>query len=258
MTERIQAALRSEEPSIVYQPVFRLSDMTMVAAEALARFGGEPARSPDKWFAEAGEVGLKTQLELKAIRGALANYRSLWRRGPIYLGINTSAQTMTKGITEVLDGFPAERIVIEITEHDRVENYDELLRALAPLRARGVKIAIDDAGSGYASIRHILNLRPDFIKLDTSLTQGIDADGMRRALAKALIQYGREADCKIVAEGLETEAELNTLRDLGVHAAQGWLLGRPRSIEDLWRVVIPNGVKRPADWHPKKLAGSGH
>jgi len=261
MTERIQAALRSEEPSIVYQPVFRLSDMTLVAAEALARLGGEPARSPDKWFAEAGEVGLKTQLELKAIRGALANYRSLWRRGPIYLGINTSAQTMTKGITEVLDGFPAERIVIEITEHDRVENYDELLRALGPMRARGVKIAIDDAGSGYASIRHMLNLRPDFIKLDTGLTQGIDADGMRRALARALIEFGRETDCKIVAEGLETEAELKTLRDLGVHAAQGWLLGRPLPIEELWRAVIPNGVKqtyspRPGNWRPKKLAGS--
>jgi EAL domain-containing protein (putative c-di-GMP-specific phosphodiesterase class I) len=85
---------------------------------------------------------------------------------------------------------------------------------------------------------HILNVRPDFIKLDISLTRSINTDRWRRALARALIEFGRDTDCKIIAEGVETEGEMSILRELGVHAAQGWLLGRPVPIEELWRVVI--------------------
>jgi len=238
---RIQALLQSsEELSIVYQPMFQLSDMTLVGAEALARFQDEPQRSPDKWFMEAGEVGMKTQLEIKAARSALARYRSLWKRGPLhYLGINSSPQMITEGrMLEIIEGFPAEKIILEITEHDYVENYDDFSYALAPLRRRGVKIAIDDAGAGYSSMCHILNIRPDFIKLDISLTRSINTDRWRRALARALIEFGQDTDCKIIAEGVETEGEMSTLRELGVHAAQGWLLGRPVPIEELWRVVI--------------------
>ena len=240
-SRRIQTVIQSsDEPSIVYQPMFQLSDMTLVGAEALARFQHEPQRSPDKWFIEASEVGLKTQLEIKAARSALARYRSLWKRGPLhYLGINSSPQMITEGrMLEIIEGFPAEKIILEITEHDYVENYDDFSYALAPLRQRGVKIAIDDAGAGYSSMCHILNVRPDFIKLDISLTRSINTDRWRRALARALIEFGRDTDCKIIAEGVETEGEMSILRELGVHAAQGWLLGRPVPIEELWRVVI--------------------
>jgi EAL domain-containing protein (putative c-di-GMP-specific phosphodiesterase class I) len=238
---RIQALIQSaEEPSIVYQPMFQLSDMTLVGAEALARFKEEPQRSPDKWFMEADEVGLKTQLEIKAARTALARYRSLWKRGPLhYLGINSSPQMITEGrMLEIIEGFPAEKIILEITEHDFVENYDDFSHGLAPLRRRGVKIAIDDAGAGYSSMSHIVNIHPDFIKLDVSLTRNINTDRWRRALARALIEFGRDADCKIIAEGVETEGEMSVLRELGAHAAQGWLLGRPVPIEELWREVI--------------------
>lgn len=119
-----------------------------------------------------------------------------------------------------------------------MENYDDLLRALVPLRMRGVKIAVDDAAPGYASMRHILNVHPDYIKLDISLTHDIDRNGTRRALARSLIEFGRETQCKIVAEGVETEAEMAVLRELGVYAAQGYLLARPISIEELWRLVL--------------------
>jgi EAL domain-containing protein (putative c-di-GMP-specific phosphodiesterase class I) len=139
---------------------------------------------------------------------------------------------------DIIDGFPAEKIILEITEQDHVENYDDFSHALVPLRLRGVKIAIDDAGSGYSSMRHILNIRPDFIKLDISLTRSIHTDRSRRALARALVEFGRETDCQIIAEGVETEDEMKILRDLGVHAAQGWLLSRPVTIEELWRVVF--------------------
>jgi EAL domain-containing protein (putative c-di-GMP-specific phosphodiesterase class I) len=236
--ERIEAILRSNEPSLVYQPVIRLADMSIGGAEALSRFRSEPVRSPDKWFAEAGEVGLKTELELKTMRKALSEYRPVWKRAPHYLGLNSSPQTIVDGsLTRLLPGLPAGSIILEITEHDYVEDYDELRRALQPLRAAGVKIAIDDAGSGYASMRHILNVAPDFIKLDTSLTRDIDKDSMRRALAGALIAFGSQTNCHIVAEGVETTAELATLRELGVHAAQGYHLARPSPIDGYRRLL---------------------
>lgn len=236
--ERIRTTLRSREPSLVYQPVFKLDDMTVTGAESLSRFRSEPVRSPDVWFAEAAEVGLRTDLELKTMRKALAEFQPVWKRAELYLGLNSSPQTIIEGdLARVFYGLPADRIILEITEHDHVEDYDALRRALKPLRAQGVMIAIDDAGSGYASMRHILNIEPDVIKLDNSLTRRIDADGMRRALASALIAFGRQTNCRIVAEGVETSAELRTLRDLGVHAAQGFHLGRPMPLESYRRLV---------------------
>jgi EAL domain-containing protein (putative c-di-GMP-specific phosphodiesterase class I) len=95
-----------------------------------------------------------------------------------------------------------------------------------------VKIAVDDAGSGYASMRHVLNIIPNFIKLDVSLTRNIDSDRMRRALASALIEFGQQADCRIVAEGVETTGEMETLRHLGVHKAQGYFLSHPLPLQE--------------------------
>jgi EAL domain-containing protein (putative c-di-GMP-specific phosphodiesterase class I) len=235
---RIQSMLQTEAPAFVYQPVFRLSDMSVLGAEALARFEVEPYRTPDKWFAEACEVGLKTELELKAIRSALSRTTSAANSASFYLAINSSPQTiMGDGFCQTIADFPSDRLILEITEHDYVENYDNLVRSLSALRRRGVKIAIDDAGSGYASMRHILNVHPDFIKLDVSLTRGIDADKMKRALARALIGFGLETECKIVAEGVETEDEMRTLKDLGVHAVQGYLLSRPIPFDDFRRLL---------------------
>jgi EAL domain-containing protein (putative c-di-GMP-specific phosphodiesterase class I) len=237
-TERIQSILRSDGPSIVYQPIFLLQDNALVGAESLSRFPSEPKRGPDQWFAEAGEVGLEIELELKAIGNALLGYRPIFLQDALYLGLNSSPHTIISGrFFDLLEGLAPERVVLEITEHDHVDDYAELRRALAPLRARGVKLAVDDAGSGYASMRHILNLQPDVIKLDVSLTRGIDADKMRRALASALIEFAQQTSCQIVAEGIETKPELETLRNLGVHAAQGYYLSKPLPIEEFRRIA---------------------
>lgn len=226
--ERIATVLAAQGPSIVYQPTFLIDGLTMAGSEALSRFHSEPMRSPDKWFAESGDVGLKTELERMAMRNALAGYRSVWERGGWYLGLNSSPQTIIEGrLSEVWDGYPADRIMLEITEHDHVENYHDLMKPLTELRAQGVRVAIDDAGSGYASMRHILSIQPDMIKLDISLTSAIDHDPMKRALAYALIEFGRQTNCKIIAEGVETESEMATLRELGVYAVQGYHLSHP-------------------------------
>lgn len=231
-TRRIKAVLASPEPAMVFQPVFRLSDMRLNGAEALARFGAEPLRSPDKWFAEAAEIGALAELEQKAIRNALADFGRAWSLRPLHLGLNSSPMTITDGgLAKVLADAPLRLIVVEITEHDRIDDYEALNAALKPLRDGGLRIAIDDAGSGYSSMRHILNIEPDIIKLDISLTRGIDREGKRRAMAAALIAFARQTGSRIVAEGVETADELTTLRELGVDAAQGFHLGKPMPLE---------------------------
>lgn len=127
---------------------------------------------------------------------------------------------------------PPERIVLEITEHAHIEDYDQLLRALEPLRARGVRLAVHDAGAGYAGLQHILQIHPDLIKLDIGLTRSIDLDPARRALASALTVFAREVGCRIIAEGVETASELAALRAIGIEKAQGYFLGRSTPLAD--------------------------
>jgi EAL domain-containing protein (putative c-di-GMP-specific phosphodiesterase class I) len=149
-----------------------------------------------------------------------------------YLAVNASPDTIFGDEAfNLLNGMPAERIVLEVTEHAHVEDYDRLRQGLAPLRQRGVRLAVDDAGAGYSSLQHILHLQPDLIKLDMSLTRHIDLDPARRALASALIGFARDTGSRIIAEGVETASELATLRALGVEHAQGYFLGRPMALD---------------------------
>jgi len=124
-----------------------------------------------------------------------------------------------------------------VTEHARVADYDLLSRELKNLRNLGAGIAIDDAGAGYSGLQHIIQLKPDIIKLDIGLTRAIDADPARRALATALIFFARETGCVIVAEGVETNSELETLRLLGIPKVQGYFLGRPIDLQSAIALV---------------------
>jgi EAL domain-containing protein (putative c-di-GMP-specific phosphodiesterase class I) len=133
---------------------------------------------------------------------------------------------------EVFREAPLERLIVEVTEHSTVDNYDELLAVLRPLRERGLRLAVDDAGAGYSSLRHILNMQPDFIKLDITLTRNIDLDPARKALAQALVGFAKDTGSRIIAEGVERRSELEALRSIGVRTVQGYLLGRPVNLED--------------------------
>lgn len=230
--KRITDVIAGDQPSIVYQPIYDLQTNRLVGAESLSRFTSDPPRSPDKWFADAGQVALRTELELRAIEKALANLHALPET--LYVAVNASPETASHpAFATLLTHFDPRRVVIEITEHHHIADYTQLLESLAPLRALGLRVAIDDAGAGYASMRHVLNVQPDLIKLDMSLTQNIDRDSKRRALASALIAFARETDATIVAEGVETVAELETLKALGATRAQGYLLGRPMPLNSL-------------------------
>ena len=124
-------------------------------------------------------------------------------------------------------GLAADRVVLELTERAPVDQYEPLLSALHPLRQCGVRIAVDDAGSGFSSMRHILRLRPDIIKLDRSLVAGLDNNRAQRALGAAMVGFAREIGAQIVAEGIETHAELSAVTQLGMTSGQGYFLGGP-------------------------------
>lgn len=209
-----------------YQPIHTLSPFALVGFEALCRFTPEPYRSPDKWFDAAHAAGVGVELEIAVMREALAALPQLPPH--CFISVNASPPSILSGaLPREFDGLPQDRLILEVTEHAPVADYAALRDALAPIRAAGVRLAIDDAGAGYSSLQHILELRPDIIKLDMGLVRGVDTDMAKRALASALCLFAKETGAQIVAEGIETASELAALENLGVCKGQGYLLGKP-------------------------------
>ena len=234
-SKRIQSVLNTEKHVIYYQPVFNLQTQGVVGYESLSRFFTDPYRTPDVWFDEASKLRLGVELEVSAIEKALKGLEYL--NSSHYITVNTSPETILSGHLEtVLANLDAKRVVLEITEHSPVQDYEALREALAPLRKKGALLAIDDAGAGYASFQHVLELQADIIKLDLSLTQNIHSQPRKFLLAKALCAFAKSINCRVIAEGVETKAELNSLKELAVDSVQGFLLGRPSPIEDVLNI----------------------
>lgn len=243
--KRITHVLKLDKVYALFQPVYALADRRVAGFECLSRFDAEPQQGPDFWFAEAASVGLGAELELGVLRRALPALERLPRHLPV--SFNVSPQLLLDGRLErELAPALAARLVLEITEHETVKEYERLVTALEPLRRMGVRVAIDDAGAGYSSFRHIVRLVPDVIKLDLRLTRDIDHDPARRALAAALIGYAREARAEIVAEGVETQAEVDTLRELGIAKAQGYFFGRPMPLAAALELATGRGASMAA------------
>jgi EAL domain-containing protein (putative c-di-GMP-specific phosphodiesterase class I) len=240
--ELIRNAVAEGDPHILFQPIYRLSDLKIASVEALSRFTSEPKRSPDLWFAEAETAGMGPTLELLAVRKAIAAGALLPQA--LSINLNISPKTLILGAADALSGIDPKRVVIEITEHTPIPDYEPLLAALKPLREAGMRVAIDDAGAGYSSLRHVLKLSPDIIKLDVSLTRDLDRDANRRAMAAALAEYGSRTGTKIVAEGIETIEELEVLRTLRIEKGQGYHLGHPQPaaaiIAEYERGLVPD------------------
>lgn len=221
----IDRFLSGDGVTMVYQPIVDLRSREVVGLEALARFHALPLRPPNEWFAEAVQLELGVQLELMAIRSAMAGFARI--PPDAYLSVNCSPRAaMSPDLVAIL-GDHAPRMVVEITEHEVIEDYEVLATTLEGLRDRGLRVAIDDAGAGFASLRHTLWLCPDIVKVDTSLTRAIDGDRAKRALTSALVSFSNEMGISIIAEGIETAEELETLVSLGVPFGQGFYLGVP-------------------------------
>ena len=229
--QRIQAVLEEERINPVYQPIYDLATGRVIACEALSRFPGEPERGPDRWFAEAWDVGLGVPLELLAVRLAAEALREL--PDEVNLCINASPPTIFSGRFLACVGPAADRVTVELTEHLHVDDYEGFTAKLGPLREAGGKVAIDDFGAGYASLRHILKVLPEWIKLDISLTERLDDNQIAHALATSLVSFAAKVGVNVVAEGIETEEELEALLDIGFRYGQGFYFGVPAPLNQV-------------------------
>ena len=208
----------------VFQPIVDLASGRVAGYEGLSRFPSDGGRRPDEWFDLARRCGLGPMLQALALRRLL---EVPGRPNRTWLSLNLDAGSLaTDAIQEAL---PADLtgIVIEVTEQELPPDDDVLQRTLAKLRERGAKIALDDAGAGYAGLQHVVRIHPDIIKLDRSLVRGVDADGERLALIESFAAFSARTGALLCAEGIETESELQVLVEARVALGQGYHLGRP-------------------------------
>jgi len=227
---QIRDLLDQGGPRMFFQPVVELATGRTVAVEGLARFPGV-SQGPQDLFAAATTVGLGPELEIAAIHNALQTLPDL--PDPVLLAVNASPATVLTGLAELLvgTGMP-QRVAVEITEHDYIGDDHDLLLATEVLRGHGTHIAVDDVGSCYSGLEQLLHLRPEVIKMDYFITRGIDLDPARRAVAAGLIKVAAEIGGRVVAEGIETTAELDAVIEAGIAYGQGNLLGAPTADPD--------------------------
>jgi EAL domain-containing protein (putative c-di-GMP-specific phosphodiesterase class I) len=237
--ERIDRVISGPALEMVYQPIVRLSDGRVEGLEALARFRTAPRhRPPEAWFAEAASVGLLVELELAAVERALTELDRI--PGGTYLSVNLSPEAMhSDDLGPLLEG-RSDRLVLEMTEGSRLEDPELVTERLRPFRDEGARLAIDDVGAGYAGLARLVLLDPDLIKLDRNVVTGVAEDPRRRALVAQLQAFSDDVGIGVIAEGIETPADLDVLRSLSVPFGQGFHLGRPGP--------LPAVVGDPIDW----------
>ncbi len=227
----ISAIIANRAFAPVFQPIVDLGRNVIVGYEALTRF--TDGADPEFVFGEAVGVGLSVELETATLEVALAASEALPKGA--WLNVNASPQLVTGGapLRAVLDGF-RRRLVLEVTEHAAVADYGAFRSAMAALGPMA-ELAVDDAGAGFASLRHILELHPTFVKLDRSLVAGLVSDEVRQAMIVGLAHFARATGCRLIAEGIETYRDLTVLRSLDVQLGQGYLLGKPLPVDEVSR-----------------------
>jgi len=227
--EGIQRIIGDRAFESVFQPIVDVASGLHVGYEALTRFAD--GTRPDAVFFNARASGLEAELEEATLASALSASVALPRGS--WLSLNVSPDLVAAGRLRGLLSNGTRQVVLEVTEHAPVNDYAGLRAAIDSIEP-AVRVAVDDTGSGIANFGHLVELRPAFVKLDVSLVRGVDADRARQALMMGLLHFARESASQTIAEGVETPAELETLRRLGVPLAQGYLLGRPEPV-DHWR-----------------------
>jgi diguanylate cyclase (GGDEF)-like protein len=240
---------RDDGLTVVFQPIVNLSTGKIIGFEALARFPNGPQRGPDVRFAQAHRCGLGPQLEAQAVRQALlfpGRPKGTW------LSVNLSPNALQSDELKAVLPQDLDGIVIELTEHEQIWDDEEVGRRLDDLRSRGAKIAVDDAGAGYAGLQQVMRIQPDVIKLDRSLIRGVDDDIAKAALIDSIVRFARRAGATVCGEGIETEEELRALADLDVSCGQGYLLARPGApwptvLAWVSETLLPRTLRRRGD-----------
>ena len=222
--DRLRPVVGAGGPTVLLQPIVELRTGRRVGAEALSRFPATWGKAPDVVFTEAHSVGWGDELELLALERAADHLEAVSG----YIAMNVSPQTLlTPECGRFLARLPASRVRLELSEHDPVTDYEALRQALAAPRAAGMRLAIDDVGAGFSSLRHIVLCSPDVIKLDRSIVDGLSVDPVLSTLVGALVEFAHGSGTLVVAEGVETAPDVEALRALGVDLGQGWFFGRP-------------------------------
>ena len=224
---------RPDSVKAVFQPLVDLATGRVVGYEALSRFNAPVGRPPDQWFAQAHRCGLGPELEALAVETAL----SVAARPPgTFLCLNLSPTALSSQVVRDVLPEEMEGLVVEITEQEMVSDADALSEILSSLRARGARIALDDAGAGYAGLQQVMRLELDTIKLDRSLVDGVHGDLAKLALIESFVRFARRTGAAICAEGIETLDDLAVLAALDVTYGQGYVLARP---SEPWGSVDP-------------------
>jgi EAL domain-containing protein (putative c-di-GMP-specific phosphodiesterase class I) len=227
---RLRPLINRGGPPVLLQPIVDLATGRRVGVEALSRFPQEWHQPPDECFADAEMIGERENLEIAALRRAEEYLPEVSG----YIAMNISPATLfTQAGVDFLNGLPLERIVLELSEHDPIDDYDQLKAILAPLRAGGMRLAIDDVGAGFSSLRHIVATAPDVIKLDRSIVAGVAGDPVLAVVVHALVELADVLHATVVAEGIETAADAVALRSLGVGLGQGWHFDRATAAANL-------------------------
>jgi len=249
--ERLAPVMAAGGPVVLLQPVVELGTGARTGAEALSRFPAEWGKPPDVCFGEAHSVGLGHRLELQALRRAADHLAVV----DGYVSMNVSPATLlTPEFSELMQTMPLDRVLLELSEHDQVEDYAAVAAALAPFRAAGMRLAIDDVGAGFSSLRHIVVTDPEVIKIDRSIIAGLDTDPVLAKLVASLVEFAHGCDVSVVAEGVETAEEHAVLRALHVDLGQGWFYGRPGPAASLGRPSSGAPAVVPAPRSPTAAA----
>ena len=244
----IKQVISERAYSAVFQPIVDIMQNKVVGYEALTRFRDGVA--PDVRFEQAAKVGLGVELELATLEAAMNAAADL--PAAAWLNVNASPELVFAGtgLAAITADYKRD-LVLEVTEHTAIADY-HAFRTAVELLGPKITVAVDDAGAGFASLQHILEVRPSFVKLDRALISGIDTDKARRAMAAGMHHFARASGIRLIAEGVETEGELATLRQLDIHLAQGYLLGAPAPVPD--RGQSKRRAARPAARRTRKVA----
>jgi EAL domain-containing protein (putative c-di-GMP-specific phosphodiesterase class I) len=241
---RIRRIIDEDRLEVYFQPIVELETRRVAGMESLSRFPLEEEQRPDWWFRQAWAVGVGPDFEISAVRKAVDLGWGLPKT--VYQSINLSPEVLlSDAFNELIDALPWTRLTVEITEHVEIDDYRRLARPLAEIRARGAQFAVDDVGAGFASLRHVLSLSPDIIKLDVSLCRGLELSRARVALTRGLVACAEELGAMVVAEGIESADDVVALQEAGVRYGQGYLFGRPAPIERRRVIRVPDLAPRP-------------
>jgi EAL domain-containing protein (putative c-di-GMP-specific phosphodiesterase class I) len=225
----VRQVIQSRAFTPVFQPIVELTTRKFVGYEALTRF--DDGTRPDLRFLAADKVGMMVKLEKACLNVQVEQARRLPDGAFVSLNVSPALAITLVPLLDVLA--TADRtVVLEVTEHAVIEDYSLLMAALDQARPYAM-LAVDDAGAGYAGLHHILELRPQYVKLDISLVRNIDSDPARQAMVTGMAHFAESVGCALIAEGIETENELTALKLLHVQYGQGFFLARPAFIDDI-------------------------